>query len=249
MFSAFIVDDEAMARGNLVDALRHHPRWSTSQTFASGKNLLEDVTQQAPAVVFLDIQMPGEDGIAIAKQLLQLRDAPLIVFVTAFSEHAVAAFELYAVDYLLKPFSDARLAQCIAKLEHALDHPASYQHAQLAQTAWAKAKPLERLVIKSSASVRIIDVERIHRIGANGNYVDIYHEDGMHLLRASLKQVLSSLPEGEFIQVHRSYAVRHRMISEIKHSDNERSVAVMINGDTVPVGKSFRQMLMAAVCA
>ena len=145
-FSAFIVDDESMARGNLVHALQKHDRWTDLKTFSSGKNLLADVVRHKPQVVFLDIQMPGEDGISIAHKLIELRSPPLLVFVTAHSEHAVAAFELYALDYLLQPFDDERLARCVARLEHALDNQPAYQSSQSAQAAWAGAEQLDRLL-------------------------------------------------------------------------------------------------------
>ena len=248
MFSAFIVDDEAMARGNLVDALQQHERWPAPKTFSSGKQLVQAVVAHKPDVVFLDIQMPGEDGMTVARKLLELPDAPLLVFVTAFSEYAVAAFELYAVDYLLKPFSDERLALCIAKLEHTLDHDVAHQRARTAQSAWAQTNPLDRLIIKSTTSVRIIDVAQIHWIAANGNYVDIHHADGKHLLRTSLKQVLSSLPEPDFVQIHRSHIVRFDLIRELKSQDNERSIAVLATDDAVPDGKSYRQGLLALLC-
>ncbi|MFK8029099.1 MAG: LytR/AlgR family response regulator transcription factor [Gammaproteobacteria bacterium] len=248
MFSAFVVDDESMARGNLIDALQQHNRWTNVQSFSSGKNLIKAVLAGNPAVVFLDIQMPGEDGLVIARALLKLRAPPLVVFVTAHSDYAVTAFELYAVDYLLKPFSDERLAQCISKLEHALDHRLSYENKRAAQDAWALTKPLDRLTIKTSTSIRVINIEQVRWIAANGNYVDIHHTDGKHLLRASLKQVLSTLPKPDFIQVHRGFAVRYDQISEVKTTDRERSIAVLSCGDSIPVGKSYRQELLRRLC-
>jgi len=248
MFSAFVVDDESMARGNLLDALEQHDRWINTRAFASGKNLIEAVLANHPDVVFLDIQMPGEDGLVIARALLELREPPLVVFVTAYSDYAVTAFELYAVDYLLKPFSNERLAQCMAKLEDALDHRLSYENKRAAQAAWACSTPLERLTIRSSTSIRVIGIEQVRWIAANGNYVDIHHTGGKHLLRASLKQVLSTLPKPDFIQVHRGYVVRYDQISEIRTTDRERSVAILTCGDSIPVGKTFRQELLGRLC-
>ncbi|MEO1576626.1 MAG: response regulator, partial [Pseudomonadota bacterium] len=181
MPSAFVVDDERMARGNLIDALGQHPRWRVLSEYASGATLVADAMARHPDVIFLDIQMPGDDGLALARQLLALKPAPLIVFVTAHSEYAVTAFELYAVDYLLKPFDDARFAQCVARLEHTLRDASALTRAQTAQAAWATTAPLERIVIKSSTSVRIIDVDDVAWFQANGNYVDIHHADGVHL--------------------------------------------------------------------
>ncbi|MEM1439398.1 MAG: LytTR family DNA-binding domain-containing protein [Pseudomonadota bacterium] len=247
-FSAFIVDDEPMARGNLMEALRPHKRWGSLREFTSGAGVLDSARQHRPDVVFLDIQMPGEDGVATAKSLLALREAPLIVFVTAHSQYAVEAFELYAVDYLLKPFNDDRLAQCVTKLEHQLDNQSAYQRAQSTQAAWAQEAPLDRLVIKSSASVRIIDVAHIQWIAANGNYVDIHHSDGRHLLRASLRHVLSRLPPGDFIQVHRGYVARVALVREVKAIDGDRSEVLLSTGTHLPVGKSYKGALLERLC-
>ncbi|MFK8014058.1 MAG: LytR/AlgR family response regulator transcription factor [Gammaproteobacteria bacterium] len=248
MFSAFVVDDESMARGNLLDALQQHDRWTNTRTFASGASLLESVLAHRPDVVFLDIQMPGEDGLVIARALLELRAPPLVVFVTAYSDYAVTAFELYAVDYLLKPFSNERLAQCITKLEHALGHRSSHESQRAAQAAWAHSTPLKHLTIKSSTSIRVIGIEQVRWIAANGNYVDIHHTDGKHLLRTRLKQVLLTLPKTDFIQVHRGYAVRYDQISEIRTTDRERIVAILACGDSIPVGKTYRQELLGRLC-
>lgn len=244
MYKALIVDDEAMARGNLVESLRRHARWSPPLTLSSGATLIETVAEHAPDVVFLDIQMPGEDGMSLARQLLSGSAPPLIVFVTAYSEHAVTAFELYAVDYLLKPFDDQRLAQCVARLEAALDNPQTLSQTRSTQSALANGSTLQRLVIKSAASLRIIEVAKIHWLAANGNYVDIHHSDGTHLMRASLRQLLAGLSDSEFTQVHRGFAVRHSLVREVKTIDGDRSDAVLSTGDTVPIGKSFRQNLM-----
>lgn len=248
MFSAFIVDDERMARGNLMDALGRHARWRVSGDYASGASLVADVAVQRPDVVFLDIQMPGDDGLSLAKQLLAIEPAPLIVFVTAHSEYAVTAFELYAVDYLLKPFDDQRFAQCVARLENTLNDASALARAHTAQTAWATTAPLQRIVIKSSTSVRIIDVINVAWLQANGNYVDIHHTDGAHLLRASLKHVLASLPPERFVQVHRSYAVRADLIREVRNGDGERRVVVLSGGQTLPVGKSYYRGLLERLC-
>ncbi|MEL6951049.1 MAG: LytTR family DNA-binding domain-containing protein [Pseudomonadota bacterium] len=247
-FSAFIVDDEPMARGNLIEALRPHTRWADLRDFKSGAGLVDAVVRHRPDVVFLDIQMPGDDGVTLARSLLELCCAPLLVFVTAHSEYAVEAFELYAIDYLLKPFNDTRIAQCITKLEHALDNQSAYDSARATQTAWARETPLDRLVIKSSTSVRFIDVDHIHWIAANGNYVDIHHSEGRHLLRASLKHVLSRLPERDFLQLHRGFVARVDLIREVKASDGERSTALLASGEQLPVGKSYRNALLKRLC-
>ena len=122
MFRVFVVDDERIAQNNIIDALTNHTNWQVVSVFSSSVGLLNKAKELKPDVIFLDIKMPGETGLSIAKQLIALPQAPLIVFVTAFSEYALKAFELYAVDYLIKPFDDSRIAICIDKLETALNN-------------------------------------------------------------------------------------------------------------------------------
>lgn len=247
MASVFIVDDEKSAQNNLIDSLKHHENWHVKRTYSSGSGLLECVQTEKPDVVFLDIKMPGSNGLAIAKELISLNNPPLIVFVTAFSEYALRAFELYAVDYLLKPFDDARISMCIKKLEATLSNSSLYDGMQEAQNAWANTKPLKQIIIKSSASIRIIPTEDIECLAANGNYVDIHHKGQRHLLRGSLKNVLSYLPEKTFVQIHRGYAVRFSMIREIKTLDDEKSVVVLSSTTELPLGKSFKPIVVSAL--
>lgn len=243
-YRAFIVDDEPLARTNLVDALQIHGSWQHIDTFASGKNLIEKVMDKEPDVVFLDIQMPGDNGLELARKLLKLEKPPLVVFVTAFAEYAVTAFELYAIDYLLKPFDDKRMAICIQKLEQALNNQNQYQATLSAQTAWANQAPLEKIIVKSSSSIRIIPTGQVLWLAANGNYVDIHHEEGKHLIRGSLKTLKSYLPQQDFIQIHRSYIVRVSLIREFKSLDEDRATLTLTNQSAFPVGKSFRHELM-----
>ncbi|MEM6817716.1 MAG: LytTR family DNA-binding domain-containing protein [Pseudomonadota bacterium] len=242
--NAFVVDDEAMARGNLLSALERFPHWRIQATFASGDGLVAGVADGRPDVVFLDIQMPGETGLDLARQLLALKSPPLIVFVTAYSEFAVSAFEIYAIDYLLKPFDDERMAICVNRVESLIADGTAHGEVIRLQSEMVDSKPIRRVLIKSVNSVRVVDVESIHWLAANGNYVDIHHVGGKHLLRASMKQLFASLPESEFVQVHRGFVVRESLIEQLQTIDPDRSVIHLTTGDEIPVGKSFRRRLL-----
>jgi two-component system LytT family response regulator len=217
------------------------------QTFSSGKTLLLDVEKSNPDVVFLDIRMPGDDGLTLARKLQTLENPPLIVFVTAFSDYAVTAFELYALDYLLKPFDDHRVAICVKKLKKVLSSHQAIKETLSAQYAWANEKPVDKIVIKSSTSLRIIPIDHVLWVAANGNYVDIHHKEGKHILRGSLKNIYASLPKSEFIQVHRGFAVRKSLIREVKTISEEKFSLSLATGELLPVGKSYRQNLIESI--
>ena len=248
MFRVFVVDDESLARKNVIDALSHHREWRCTHTFQSSKDVIEEAVKHTPHVIFLDIQMPGEDGLALARQLLKLKQPPLIVFITAFSDYAVTAFELYAIDYLLKPFDDARISFTVEKLKHVLSSNDRHFTTIENQQSWAESKPLDKIVIKSSTSLRVIPTAEITWLEANGNYVDIHHAEGKHLLRGSLKNLLSHLDPDAFLQVHRSFVVRQNLIRELKTIDEERAVLILSSGDEIPVGKSYKTSLIHTLC-
>lgn len=198
VFNVFVVDDEPLAQVNLIEAIGANDKWLVSKVFSSARDVLAETESHEPHVIFLDIHMPGESGLSLAGAILDLPNPPLIVFVTAFTEHAVSAFELYAVDYLLKPFDDKRMEMCLRKLEGMLNNESAKHGLQKAQRAWANKKTLDRIVIKSSSSMRIIPVDSVQWIASNGNYVDIHHSDGKHLLRSCLKSLFACLPQNHF---------------------------------------------------
>lgn len=243
-FSAFVVDDEPKALSNIVHALQMHKNWQEVHAYSSGELLVSDAQLLKPNVVFLDIKMPGDNGLALARQLLKLVHPPIIVFVTAFADYAVDAFELYAMDYLLKPFSDGRISTCIKKLEYELLNDAIHQNALQRQHAWANNKPVDKIVIKSSNVLRVIPTAHIYWLAANGNYVDIHHEDGKHLLRGSLKSVMGTLPSEDFIQIHRGIVVRITLVRELKSLNDDQYSILLATGEVLPVGKSFHSNII-----
>ena len=247
--SVFVVDDEPKARLNLVDALSQYSIWRNITTFSSGKTLIEAVIAQRPNVVFLDIQMPGDNGLILAKQIQSLESPPLIVFVTAFSNYAVMAFELYALDFLLKPFDDSRVDMCVKRLKKVLSSKKSIENSLSAQDAWANNKPIDKIVVRSSSALRIIPIDNVYWVAANGNYVDIHHQEGKHLLRGSLKAIFKSLSSEDFVQIHRGYLVRRTLIRELKSTCDEKYSLILATGDVLPVGNGFRNALIDAMMA
>lgn len=185
---AVVVDDEALARVNIRAALAEYPNWQLNAELGSGQALFETLRQQSADVVFLDIHMPGLNGMATARLLSTLPHCPLIIFVTAYDHYAVEAFELFALDYLLKPFDDERFQQCLARAEQALQdghyrqqqrlwqqHQEQQQHAHQQRGHQAgghqQAGRLQQLVIRSLGSIRLVPMDEVRWFAASGNYV------------------------------------------------------------------------------
>lgn len=238
MISAVIVDDENLAQLNIKDALSDYPNWQIQGQFNSAKALFDDLHRIKMDVVFLDINMPHKSGLEIASELLTLPNPPLIAFVTAYDEFALQAFELYAIDYLLKPFDNQRFEQTVKRLELMLrvpQHPQKHVHAFLAK------QPLDKLIINSTGSVRVISMQDIYWFGTYGNYVEVHHKQGCHLHRGSLSQLEAHLDLEHFCRVHRQAIVKINAARELKSLTETKNVLVLSNGDEVSVSDTFKQ--------
>ncbi len=238
---ALIVDDEALARVNIRAALQGFSNWLVVGELHHGKELTRvcDVTQ--PDVVFLDIQMPGDNGMTLAETMMQGARPPLIVFVTAYDAFAVDAFELQAFDYLLKPFDDERFAQTIKRVEAQLSLPDSaLRHWQLSQLQGRE--KLDQLVIRSIGSIKIIPLVDVIRFQSCGNYVEVHHKEGMDLHRVSLNHLETRLDAAEFARVHRSSVVKLNQIKELKTIDDHHHL-ILANGDEVKISPAYKGRL------
>ncbi len=214
---ALVVDDEELGRRNLCLALGQHPRWHVVAQAASVASA-EEALRARPdiEVVFLDIRMPRASGLALAQSLARQAQPPWIVFVTAFDEHAIEAFDLHALDYLLKPFSDRRLAQALARVEQMvqLRQQAAYAGALRAYVEDAQqrqqAGPVywQTLSVRSVGRIDTVPLAEVLRIEAQGNYAELHLAARRLLLRASMTALAQHLDPAVFLRVHRASIVR-----------------------------------------
>ncbi|MFK8012965.1 MAG: LytR/AlgR family response regulator transcription factor [Marinicellaceae bacterium] len=238
---ALIVDDEALARVNIREALEPYENWQIVGELNSGKELLSVCDKTRPDVVFLDIQMPGVDGINLAKKLIESQFDPYVIFVTAYDEYAVNAFELCAFDYLLKPFDDERLLKTIQRFESYLNQNNGLKPLQKWQKNQLNSnKNLDKLIIRSIGSIRIIAIDNVSCFYASGNYVEVYHNEGMHLHRVSLSFLETRLNPEEFVRVHRSAIVKLTEIKELNTLDDNTCELLISNGECVKVSSSYK---------
>jgi len=245
--NAVIVDDEPLARINIREALNDHSNWALLAELSSARELDAVVAKLTPDVIFLDIQMPGENGIEVAKRVLDKKKAPLIIFVTAYDEYAINAFELYAIDYILKPFDDDRFTQALKRVESLLgsrsdvDSVRQWQRTSMQQ----QYQPLDKILIRSTKSIRIVNIQDVLYFASSGNYVEVHHRDGMHLHRIQLSYLETRLDPVLFFRVHRSTIVKVSEIRELKISEDNKHFIIISDGRMIKLSLSYKDKLLA----
>jgi len=212
-----IVDDEAPGRANLRLALAAHPEWMLVAECDSTALARAALESQDIDVVFLDIHMPAESGLMLARDISRLREPPLIVFVTAYSAHAVDAFEVHALDYLLKPLDDARLAQATQRIEAMLRHRQreAYGAALRNYVDAGESQHVERINVRSVGRIEQIVVGDILWIESAGNYVELHLAARTVLHRITLNRFETLLDPEKFLRIHRGAIVRRDQIASL----------------------------------
>ena len=204
MIRTVIVDDEEPARAKLRRWLSRQPAIEIAGEFADGLSAARAIITDAPDLVFLDVQMPGLSGIELAAQL-EPTTAPLIVFVTAYDAHALAAFDLNAVDYILKPYDEERFCRALERVRNRFR---KHEPRGLAVNVARKHVGLsDKLLVPINDGLRLIDSASIHSLEAADNYVQVHTTDKQYLLRRTLQDLLQQLGEQRFVRIHKSVAV------------------------------------------
>jgi two-component system LytT family response regulator len=231
-----IVDDEAPARSLLREYLAAHPGVEVVGECANGFEAVKVIGEQAPDVVFLDIQMPKLDGFEVL-DLLERR--PAVVFVTAYDEYALKAFEVHAVDYVLKPVTRERLAESLAQARARLGAAApTPSPATLAAAARPPGRYVERLLVKDGANVHVIPVGLVDWIEAQDDYVGIRAEGRTHLKPQPLAEVAAGLDPARFVRIHRSYVLNIERLARLELYAKDSYLAVLQDGKQIPVSRS-----------
>jgi two-component system LytT family response regulator len=215
--AVMIADDEAPARRKLARFLADHLDVAVVAEAANGVDALDLIAQTKPALLFLDVNMPDLDGIGVAEALARAEARPAIVFVTAYDRFAVKAFELSALDYLLKPFDRERFEHALARARKALETPAAPADlAELLAGIRREERYVRRLLIPGQGRSFFVPVRDVVRLEAEGNTVNVFAANGTrHALRATLESLESRLDPAQFARVHRSHVVNIDAIAEI----------------------------------
>jgi two-component system LytT family response regulator len=232
-----LVDDEAPARALLREYLGAHSEVEIVAECANGFEAVKAIGELLPDLVFLDVQMPKLDGFEV---LELIAPGPAIVFCTAYDEFALRAFEVHAVDYLLKPFGRARLAEALLRVSERRKTPAA---ATLATAARAPGKFAERVIVRDGAEIHVIALEDVDLFEAQDDYVAIHVGKQAWLKQQPLGELAESLDPAKFVRVHRSHVVPLDRIARIEPYGKDSRVAVLKNGREVPVSRGGYQRL------
>jgi len=244
MIKAVIIDDEPLAREIVKEYLLSYPQVQVIQECGDGFEGLKAIQQHQPDIIFLDVQMPKINGFEMLELVEEL---PAVVFATAFEEHAIRAFEVNAVDYLLKPFSKERFDKAVQKWldRHAADE--LQQTAALLETAASSPIQSNRIVVKISGKIKIIPVQEIHYLEAADDYVKIITPEGTFLKNKTMQFFEKSLDPQQFARVHRSYMLNVNQVTRIEPYEKENHLAILKTGAKVPVSKTGYPRLKAAL--
>ena len=227
MIRAVIVEDEAPARDKLRRWLLQEPGIEIAGEAEDGLSAIRVLSELNPDVVFLDIRIPEIDGLELADRLTA-QGAPIIVFVTAYAEHAATAFDVDAVDYLLKPYDKERFDRCIARIRQKLGNRA------------AAPRPV---IVPVRDELRLLDGKEILWMEAEDNYVRIHTHERDYLLRRPLQDLLGTLDPNQFLRIHRSRAVNVAEIASLRPKLRGDAEIRLHNGQTLPVSRRYRQAL------
>jgi two-component system LytT family response regulator len=256
---ALIADDEPLARARLEDLLRAEPDVEIIDTCSNGREAIRKIKTEKPDLVFLDIQMPGFDGFSVVKGVMEI-EPPLFVFVTAFQEHAVKAFEANAVNYLMKPVEEDKLADTLDRVRTRISEKKSSEEAEKLKSVLAEVAPdameampdevdanstrFEKLInIKDRGQIFRIDVDSIEHIEAAGDYMCIRTADNSLILRETMKDLERRLDPRVFQRVHRSTIVNLNQVRQVKPHTNGECFLVLDSGAQVKVSRSYRDVI------
>jgi two-component system LytT family response regulator len=257
-----LVDDEKLAIQGMQLRLEKFEDIEIIDTCLNGREAIRKIKTLKPDLVFLDIQMPGFDGFSVVKGIMDI-EPPLVVFCTAYSEHAVKAFEAQAVDYLLKPVDDVRLADAIDRIRERIRDKKGREEADKLMNVLNEVAPdavegldlgdedegaasnrYEKLInIKDRGQIFRVDVDTIERIDAAGDYMCIYTGDNSLILRETMKDLEKRLDPRNFQRVHRSTIVNLGLVRQVKPHTNGECFLVLESGAQVKVSRSYRDVV------
>ena len=245
-----VVDDEELARDRMQSLLAEQPDVEIVGVCTDGPSAVETIDKTQPDLVFLDVQMPGMDGFEVIDNI-DKNHAPAVVFVTAHDAHALRAFEIHALDFLLKPFDQTRFEKALDRARGLLNRDRAGgldpRLVSLLEELHEERKYSERLIVKSGGRVFFVRTEEIDWVEASGNYVKIHTKNDAHLLRESMKNMEARLDPKTFVRIHRSAIVNIDRIKELEPWFHGEYIVIMRDGTRLTASRVFSDRLSAAI--
>jgi two-component system LytT family response regulator len=243
---ALIIDDEPPARSVIRKMLAEDSDIEVVGECSNGIEAKKSIQKHSPDLLFLDIEMPEMDGFALLESFTEDK-TPAVIFVTAYNQYAVRAFDVSAVDYLLKPFDHERMAKALERAKSNLrersDEERSEQVLELLQQLNTKQKTLDRFVIKKNGRVLLVASKEIDWIEASGNYVLLHTGREKHILRETMKHIEKRLDSNKFLRIHRSTIVNIDRIKELQTHFNGEHLVILKTGNELILSRRYREKL------
>lgn len=247
---ALIIDDEPLARSMIREMLEHDPEAVLVGECANGREAVDAIRSLAPDIVFLDVQMPELGGFEVLGSFKE-EELPTIIFVTAYDQYALRAFEVHAFDYLLKPFDRERFDKAWQRAKESVAEGRVNRRDSrilaLLQELKAGSQYIERLVIKAEGRVFFLDVDDIHYIEAEGNYVGVHNGHKSYLLRETISGLESQLDPKKFLRIHRSTIVKIDRIKELQPWFHGEYRVILESGKQLMLSRNYRANMQNAV--
>jgi len=241
---ALIVDDEPLARRGVLVRLRKFKDVEIVGECADGRTAVEKILSLSPDVVFLDVQMPGMDGFEVLRSLPK-DNLPGVIFLTAYEQHALRAFEVHALDYLLKPVDDDRFAAAIVRARKLADSASRDRMTEriLEMLGRGGDKYISRFTVRTGSRFQIVLAEDTDWIGAAGDYAELHVGGRGHLLRETMNALEQKLDPEKFLRIHRSRIVRTGAIVELRGIDNREYVVKLTDGSEHRSSRTYASTL------
>ena len=239
-----VVDDEPIARARVVSLLRQEDDIEVIGECANGRQAMSVIESTSPDLLFLDIQMPEVNGLDLARTI-QSSGTPAVVFVTAYDEYALRAFEVHALDFLLKPFSAERFRSALGHAREQVSQRRKGAAAPTQPDADRRTVRPNRLMIKSGGRIHFVRMADIDWCEAQGNYVRVHVGPQEHLVRDTMSHLESELDPLQFVRIHRSTIVNVDRIQEMQSSFNGEYVVLLRTGTRLTLSRGYREMLQA----
>lgn len=244
LIKVLIVDDEPLARTLIIELLKDFVEFQIIGECSNGKEAVRSIKENSPDLVFLDVQMPVMDGFAV---LEEIRDEtlPAIIFVTAYDQYAIRAFDFHAVDYLLKPFSRSRFQNALSRageriLRKSSDDVTKRQFSSLLENYQSKPAHLKRLFLKDKGKIVLLEPEKVDWVEADDKYVRLHTAEKSYLIRQTLNALEAELDPQIFTRIHRSTIVNLSRVREIHPLFNDEYVLILTDGTKLTLSRNYR---------